>query len=541
MTTQVSYHHIMDNIGEAMFIHDAVTGKIIDVNSAALQMFGIEKHEIVGLFIDNISYIDGGYSAKKGFALIKRAKKNEYILTEWKAVKKDGTVFWAEISLKYTMLNNQQLVIVIARDITAKKVAEQKIKQLNYFQLLLSNVSAKLISIPANKINHQIDNTLKMVGQKLNADRVGVFIYKNGFSQISNTNEWCAIGIGSHKKMLQKLNLDNYTWLHKFMLNNKVICINNVENTAIGNNVVHAIKSMLIAPIFFENIITGFIMAHTINNTANWDSDSEYMIKSVGNIVGQAIVRLNYEDELKKAKAKAEESDRLKTAFLSNMSHEIRTPMNGILGFAELLADPLTTEKERFEYIKIINESGNQLLSIINDIIDIAKIESGQISLNIETVNICSVVQSMVSFFKPIAEAKGVKFIFENLNIADSCTLKTDVVKIKQILTNIINNAIKFTNSGYIKFTYKPASNKTVFIVEDTGIGMDYNIQQKIFERFIRADNPETQAIGGTGLGLAISKSFAIMLGGDINLESKKGYGSKFTIILPNNTKNNCE
>jgi PAS domain S-box-containing protein len=241
------------------------------------------------------------------------------------------------------------------------------------------------------------------------------------------------------------------------------------------------------------------------------------------------------EQELIKAKEKAEESDRLKSAFLANMSHEIRTPMNGILGFAELLKEPSLSGEEQQEYIQIIEKSGNRMLNIINDIVDISKIEAGLMKLDIRETNINEQIEYIYTFFKPEVEAKGLKISFNAPLTAKEATIKTDREKVYAILTNLVKNAIKFSEKGSIELGYGRKGNDIEFFVKDTGIGIPTERQRAIFERFIQADIYDKMARQGAGLGLSISKAYVEMLGGKIWVESQEGFGSTFYFTLPYN------
>ncbi len=247
--------------------------------------------------------------------------------------------------------------------------------------------------------------------------------------------------------------------------------------------------------------------------------------------------RKEVEKILAKAKARAEEADMLKSTFLANMSHEIRTPMNGILGFSNLLRDDELSEEEREKYLNIIESSGNQLLTLINDIIDISMIEAGQVKIKESNVNINQLINNVYSLSK--AEMKLREKEQLELRSFMACDDNTsniiiDRVRLKQILINLINNAIKFTEKGYINFGYeKPVNKQLKFFVEDTGPGLPQNKKNQIFERFRQADELSTTNFGGTGLGLAISKGLVELLGGKIWVESQHGKGATFYFNLP--------
>ena len=247
-------------------------------------------------------------------------------------------------------------------------------------------------------------------------------------------------------------------------------------------------------------------------------------------------------EDLIAAKEQAEKSDKLKTAFLANMSHEIRTPMNGILGFAELLKEPdLSTEIQQ-KYIHIIEKSGARMLNIINNIVDISKIEAGLMEVNLTDADINEQIDYIYNFFKPEVEAKGLKFYYKKYYADHKISIKTDHEKLYAIFTNLVKNAIKYSFHGYIEFGYVPNNlkniNYLVCYVKDTGIGIQKNKIGIIFDRFRQVSEGKSRRYEGAGLGLSITKSYVEMLGGKIWVESEEGIGSCFYFTLPFNQIN---
>lgn len=242
------------------------------------------------------------------------------------------------------------------------------------------------------------------------------------------------------------------------------------------------------------------------------------------------------------AKEKAEENDRLKTAFLQNLSHEIRTPMNAIIGFSKILVENNNNKQLVEKYSAIITQKCNDLLAIINDILDIAKIESGQLTINHDHCNINHLFEELrIHSIEQlhIQRKKHITIDFE-AQCNNSCfTVNTDIVKLKQIFTNLINNAIKFTDEGSIHCGCKLDDNEnTLFFVTDTGIGIDEIHKHKIFERFIQLDLGNAKLVSGTGLGLSIVKGLVVLLGGEIWVESELGKGSTFYFSILDQSTN---
>ncbi len=239
--------------------------------------------------------------------------------------------------------------------------------------------------------------------------------------------------------------------------------------------------------------------------------------------------------QLKEAKEKAEESDRLKSAFLANMSHEIRTPMNGIMGFSMMLADPLLPKETRDSYLKIVNSSCDQLLHIVNDIIDISKIEAGQIDVSESAFDLKILLNELFTFYSSATQEKGVKLEIDHrrCNVNTSSWIISDRTKLRQIFDNLFSNAVKFTPSGRIVLRCELIDGFIRFELEDTGIGIEPELQNVIFERFRQVESNYTKTYGGTGLGLAITRAYIEKLGGKISVHSEFGKGSKFSFKLP--------
>ena len=238
-------------------------------------------------------------------------------------------------------------------------------------------------------------------------------------------------------------------------------------------------------------------------------------------------------EKLIAAKEKAEESDRLKSAFLANMSHEIRTPMNGILGFAGLLKNKNLSENKQQKFFEIIEKSSERMLNIINDIVDISKIEAGLMKLDSKESNINEQIDYIYTFFKPEVEAKGMKLRVKKTLSAQETTIKTDPEKVYAVLTNLVKNAIKYSKKGTIEIGCNKRKTHFEFYVKDEGIGIPKERQEAIFERFIQADIEDKMAHQGAGLGLSITRAYLKMLGGKIWVESEEGIGSTFYFTLP--------
>ena len=286
-------------------------------------------------------------------------------------------------------------------------------------------------------------------------------------------------------------------------------------------------------PLLVNDKAIGAIVVQSYNNPQAYSQKDVEMLEFISHQISLSIQRKMTEQDLLVALAKAEESDRLKTAFLNNMSHEIRTPLNGILGFTSLLNDPDIDADEQQYFHRIIEQNGQQLLSIINDIINIATIEAGQEKVRSVDVDVNAMLDLMYTQFKIQSSSKQLMLNFKTLLSNDEAIIKTDETKLMQILTNLIGNALKFTDKGVVEFGVSRQKQMLEFYVSDTGIGIAPELHNVIFERFRQANSSLTKEYGGNGLGLAITKAYVNLLGGEIWLESSAGKGSTFYFSIP--------
>jgi PAS domain S-box-containing protein len=291
-------------------------------------------------------------------------------------------------------------------------------------------------------------------------------------------------------------------------------------------------------------IYSVYMSCEHVYNDHEHVSGSIYVFENITELIKthQDLTRLNITleekvhqrtNDLQIAKQKAEESDNLKSAFLANMSHEIRTPLNGILGFSQLLTnDGLSTEKRK-KYINIILDSGKQLLTIVDDILDISKLEAGEMTIKKEPVCINHLITNTYQFYLPTFQNQNLYLRpVTSLSEEDSVVI-SDRERISRVLGNILNNAFKFTNNGGVSFGYKLVDQQLQFFVQDSGIGIDSSLHDKIFEQFRQAETGHTREYGGTGLGLTISKKIVTLLGGTIWVKSERDKGASFYFTIP--------
>jgi signal transduction histidine kinase/Tfp pilus assembly protein PilF len=318
--------------------------------------------------------------------------------------------------------------------------------------------------------------------------------------------------------------------------------LNEIKLEKLNNRQIISIIGIIIALTFIVNLLRNRRKLKAKNRTIQDQnkkiSKQKFEIERHRNHL-EDLVEERTED-LIKAKERAEESDRLKSAFLTNMSHEIRTPMNAIMGFTELLNSTYPSEEERAQYRKFIETNSELLLRLMDDIIDIAKIESGQITVSLRPVSIDDIMEKVIPIFKrkrTQSDKETIEIIDEITKCEEKQIVNADPLRLQQILTNLIDNALKFTEKGYIKISCKKEKIGEVayanIVVEDTGIGMSKEQLSIIFERFGKVEENTKKLYRGAGLGLTISKNLIELMGGDIMVESQEGKGTTFSFRIP--------
>jgi signal transduction histidine kinase len=292
-------------------------------------------------------------------------------------------------------------------------------------------------------------------------------------------------------------------------------------------------KVWLGVPLFADNKAVGAIVVQNYDNPEAYTENDLLMLEFISHQISISLERKKSEQELNTALMKAQESDRLKSAFLANMSHEIRTPLNSIIGFSELMTDRNLDADQQSEFANIILNSGNSLLSIISDIMDFSKIEAGQIVVNKFSFVTQELISEIQKEYSIVARKKGIELRIDTQNPKEDIWLTSDENRLRQILINLVGNAIKFTKEGHVELGIKAIGDCVQFRVTDTGIGIPEEYHAKIFERFRQVESADSRKYGGNGLGLAISKSLVEILGGEIWIESDQRMGSTFYFTIP--------
>ncbi len=521
-----------DSLNEIYFF-DADSLKFSQANKAARQNLGYSMEELREMTPLTIKPEFTEELFSKVVAPLRNGKKRK-IVFETVHKRKDKTLYNVEVHLQLLHFENEDMFAAIILDITARKKAEEKLKASN-LQLYASEQQLKA----ANQQLGANEQQLRAANQQLEASNQQLRESERKFRELFEKSG-DSILILENRKFVDcnsaTIKLLGYYSKEEF-LNTHPSKISPLYQPD-GRLSYEKAEEMMDAAI--EKRTHRFEWDHLNSNgeivpvevllTAISNEKGKEIIHTVWrDITGQKIAQKKIVDALEKAT----ESDRLKSAFLANMSHEIRTPMNGIIGFTTLLNDPDLNNTERQKYTTIINKSSDRLLNTINDLIDISKIEAGQMKVTFTETSINRLFDELYGFFKPEVTLKGLSLVSLPTLAEPEDTILSDNAKLHGILTNLIKNAIKFTEKGSITFGYYLKDDFIEFFVKDTGIGIPENRQQAIFNRFVQADIEDTRAIEGSGLGLTISKAYVEMLGGKMWMLSEEGKGSSFRFTIP--------
>jgi signal transduction histidine kinase len=481
-------------------------GIILSITQELKEFFNINPK----LSIDNIIDIFPALNAPKGEANYLSKSTIEL----WHTHGCNSKLF-LQFSFRRILKNDRPLIIVWIKNKT-KSIKYDKVRK------ILSNLAKSELEIKDNQLYY------KSIQNELN--------------QVVDANNLFVVQFDKYKQHLiltyMKDEKDNFTsfpfgkTLSEYVINlKKSVLLNQSDiEELFKEGLIEIIgtpaKCWMAVPLYSKKEVYGLIGLQSYECENAYSYDDLEVLEFVSTHIAVSIKHKEIEIDLRMAKEKAEESDKLKSAFLSNMSHEIRTPMNAIIGFSELITRKTVPQEKKDIYAQYITNSGKTLLSLIDDIIDFAKIEAGQLKINKSATYINVIFKEILEYInteKKRNKKDNILFtVSEAIEDINFCIL-CDPIRLKQILTNFLNNALKFTFEGIIEFGYLIPNNATIlFYVSDTGIGLSDEKIHLIFERFRQADDTTTRQFGGTGLGLAISKKLVEMMGVEYGLNQKK-------------------
>jgi PAS domain S-box-containing protein len=515
--------------------------RVVSANRAAVAMFGCKDEAELQATPPERLYPqyqpDGALSTEKAARMTEIAIENGLHVFEWKYLRRDGTTFDAMVSMATATLKDNCYVLCTVRDITARKQAEAE-------RTLATQRMESLLALShiADKPMDDIIATIMEDAIRMTQSSIGYLALMNEDESLQTIRYWSK----SAHAMCEVIDkpivypLDTTGLWGEAVRQRQPIVTNDYaapnplkRGTPEGH--VPVTRHMNIPVFDGERIVA---VAGVGNKPTDYDERDLRQLQLLMEGWWRIAKQKQYEQNLAAARDEAQTANRAKSRFLATMSHEIRTPMTAILGYADLLMDPMLSPIARDSYVATIRRSGEHLLDLINDILDLSKIEAGKMTLSMQPCNLVSLLADVASVVRPRAEQRGVSFSIEYPG-AIPASILTDRARLRQTIINLAGNAVKFTEKGSVRIvaSFLPegchAGSGVQIDVVDTGIGIAKDVLPQLFRPFSQGDPSVAQKYGGTGLGLAISHQLAEMLGGTLSVASRLGRGSTFTLIVP--------
>lgn len=514
-----------DSFSEILLVELDFKGNIERVNQTICEIVGYPKNEIIGknLFDD--------FMPKSKIAEVK------LFFADLNATKNEESK-----NIEFLILTKKEKEILVSWTVKISKVGDEN--KIKYLCKGINITKRKLIKKELFRALEKAKENERHIRILIDHAPIGIALFDSTNGSIIDLNSKFAEIAGRTVKEMRGMDWMSITHPDDLNLNLENFALmnsGNVDHFKMEKRFIKADSSIIwisitIVPIKIENTIIKkhIAMIEDIGNRKQCEVDLQVRNTE---IIAQNINYKKINKELTIAKKEAEESNQLKTEFLNNLSHEIRTPLNGILGFSELLNSPNLSDAKRKNFVNIIQNSGNQLLHIIDEILEISMLGTKRVTLNENQVCLNDLLLELFSVFDLKAKENSIPLYLKKGLSDQNCTLITDVVKLNKIISNLLENALKFTKDGFIEFGYylknETTKNQLIIYVKDTGIGIEKEKQEIIFERFSQGEKELSKKVGGIGLGLSIAKENTELLGGSISLESTVGKGTTFFVAIP--------
>lgn len=511
---------------------------IIFANKAYCSFFDKSEEELIGTkLLQSMSKTERSIEQSK---LSKLDSQNPKLISERQFVAADGTIktlMWTDTAIfdEMGMISEIQGTGIDLAKIYAAKDETLFLWKLNE---LTRKIAVDYLSVPETKVKAFITKSLGEIGKFIKADRAHIINYNWQLQTCSNKFEWCDNEIEPQIEYLQDISLNglSYIWNpHKQGLPYIVEDVFALDESDLARQILEpqGIKSLITVPIMDNGYCLGFVGLDYVRNNYTPSKREKDVLLMFADVLVNIKKRSESNIELLHTKEKAEQSDKLKTAFINNISHEIRTPLNVILGFGQIMSNSKLSKVERKEYFENLEKSSTRLMTTVTDYMDMASLVSNTMNVNKKEFALEAVFVDLVEKMKDLCSEKKLEFNLEIPNEAKDITVNSDPELIKKIIEKMIDNAIKFTNIGGITLGCFVNPEHIDFYVKDTGIGIENEKLNLIFEIFKQADVSMTRGYEGSGLGLTIARGLATLLDSELNVTSQKDFGSTFTFSLP--------
>lgn len=522
------FRSLIENASDAIAVLDS-DGTIHYQSPSIERMLGYRPEDLIGKNIFTFVHPGDLAGVRHTFADLKE-KPNHLIQGEFRFRHKEG--WWCILEATGTNLLHDPSVagiVVNTRDVTQRKQIEHALQYRTTFENLATTVSTRFINLTPEEIDSGIAEALQAIGEFAGADRSYIFLLSNDGREMSNTHEWCARGIEPQRNNLQAIPVATAPWWMEKLRRCEPIYIPRVADLPPEAHTekeflqAQAIQSLVAVPLLSDRSLRGFLGFDFVRTEQAWSEDIIALLKLVGEIFANALARKQAEAERKKV-------ERLKDELVSTVSHELRTPLTSLRGFAELMLARDFPAAKKHMFLTIIQNEAVRLTNLINDFLDLQRMEAGRQAYNFEVLNLVPLLRKALAVFTAEEDDHAWR-----LEIPDTLPpVYADADRIHQVLANLLSNAVKFSpNGGQISVGIRQEETEVVVRVADQGMGVPPEVIPHLFDKFFRADNKETRRIGGTGLGLALVKEIVEAHGGRVWAESTLGKGSTFFFALP--------
>jgi len=517
-------------------------GKLINSNPATARIFGYESPDELMAAVNKSTIAEALYvhPEKRPPILDKALEQGGWTLAENQYRRKDGNTLTGKVIFQVVRNpdGTSNHLEGFIEDITDRKRAEDQIKRRLKFEKTISDISSRFVGV--SKIDNSINASLADMGKLSGAGRAYLFLLNKDGATMDNTHEWCAEGVSPQIDNLKNLPCEMFPWWMDKLLKGETIHIMDVSRLPTEAKAekktleAQDIKSLLVLPLHVGRKLAGFIGFDNVRETGEWSDDDLALLRTSSEIIGSAIKRTLAEELISKQIGELKKLDKMKSEFLSVVSHELKAPLTPIQGYIDLLksGEYGGLNYEQNKALDICMESSKRLKSMIDNLVEITRLESGNVKLSTEKMNLTTLTESVLDEFKPTADEKNIRITYNKR--VPSVTLTGDKDKLRTVISNLVGNAIKFTPDGSrVLISLKEGKRTIHFKVKDSGVGIPEEHQSRIFDKFYQADTSASREFGGMGLGLAICKEIIDLHGGSIWAKSKPGKGSEFHFTIP--------